>query len=124
MSDLSDTQIASFRTLSGDTDPDRYAVTADEIQAFYDAALAATSDPDRQQARVVVEILRRRMGQAVNETDAQGQLGTDRNSQKFTNIKDRLLPYWESRAGLVSEGGVAAGFSVISMRAGIDSYED
>lgn len=119
MTTLTDAQIADYRALSGDADTGAQDVTDAQIQAFYDAAVAASSDTDIIEARVIVQILRRCLGMARKKIDVFGvtQNG-EKRSQLFTHIKDELLPYWEARAGM-SGGGV---IGVTSLN--IDLYYD
>jgi hypothetical protein len=127
MATLSDAQIAKFRILSGDLDDQDYAFTDADAQTEYDLAVAdaALNETLNVDPLTVVYLLRRRMGKVLNDTDESGEFGNRRNSQVFTNIRDKLLPYWEGLAGLPPGGGYAAGRMTVGVLAlGIDSTDE
>ena len=123
MTTLTDAQIWKYRKLSGDTDSNDESATDNEIDAYYLIAVTdAGTDTDTIDARTVVYLLRQRMGWAINQTDETGEFGNRRNSQIFNEIRDKLLPYWESLAGVASTSqGV---LSVGSIGMGTDFTDD
>lgn len=106
-------ELAYLRAVTGDTNSADYFVTDDDIAAYYDEA-------NGDLATTVVKMLQQIMGKAVHRTDAAGEFGTNRNSQLFVNVRDKLLPYWEKQAGTVSGGTLSVG----TLNLGIDSTED
>jgi hypothetical protein len=104
---------AYLRAVTGDTNASDYFVTDEQITAYYDEA-------DGNLPKTVVFLLRQMMGKAVHRTDESGEFGTNRNSQLFVNIRDKLLPYWEKQAGMISGGTLAVG----TLNLGIDATED
>lgn len=119
---LTDAEILKFRKLTGDTDEHDYSATNEEIDAYYTLAVTdAGTDTGTIDARTMVYLLRQRMGWAINQTDESGEFGNRRNSQIYTNIRDKLLPYWE---GLAGSGGTLTTITAGVLSLGIDMTEN
>lgn len=114
---LTDAQIADLREQAGDTSE---SLTPERIQAFYEKALVFGGDDDQTEARTIVYMLRRLIGQASVLVDKGGQIEIEKQSQWFDHIKDVLLPYYEGLAGMSGGGILTAG----DLDFGIDADED
>jgi hypothetical protein len=105
MPTLTPDQIAAARAQSGDT-VSPYDVTDTQMQAIFDDPAAAAGDPDR----LIVFILRRRIGRAANLIAVGGDGLDAAYQQRFAQLR-ALLAYWESLTGLdggrLTSGGIA-----------------
>lgn len=97
MPTLTAEQIAAARAQTGDT-ISPYDVSDVQMQAIFDDPAAADGDPDR----LMVFILRRRIGRAANLIAVGGDGLDAAYQQRFAQIR-ALLAYWEALTGL--EGG-------------------
>lgn len=106
-------QVAYFRDVTGDDNPDDQLVSDAAITAYYNTAAGDVPT-------TIVYILRQMLAKTARRTDVRGEFGTDRLSQWHMNIRDTLLPFWEGEAGIASGGAITAG----EISLGLDAVED
>lgn len=102
---LTAAELAFVRVNSGDNCP-TYDVDDLTIQAIYDNDLPAEQG-NGDLVRVIVFVLRRRWGIAINQVEMSGT-GVTRSGSTQAQIK-RLLDYWEAQAGMGVNGVLTMG---------------
>lgn len=100
---LTTAQKEYVRDNSGD-DLEPYEISDASIQAIYDDATQGNSDLDR----VIVFVLRRRLGKAARMVSLSGEFGSAQHNQKYEQI-ERLIQRWEGMTGLGGSGILSAG---------------
>src|ERR1051326_1490725 len=98
MTTLTDDQLADYRMQAANCKIDE--ISDPQIQAYYDKAVTFGEDDETTEARTMVYMLRKLMGIYSEKVDVGGEIETERRSQLYDHVQDKLLPYWEGLAGM------------------------